>query len=363
MNLMMNLKYLERRFQHVVHGAEIIVNRLLGREFITVDLGSMSIEISSVCNLKCKFCPYEKKVTPKVVMSNEMFFDCVNQAVDLGYDRFELTPCTGDVFMDRHIFEKLDFLDHHPKVSQYSFFSNLTIPSHDQLMQLTKLKKLVGLTVSIYGHDEKSFIDITKSTSKVYERLISNLKMLLAQKSIPFALAFGWRSTGDVPNKDSSEIMELLGTFKKAGARFNSPHGVFNNWGGLISQDDVAGLNMKIMPGNKKYKSGACVKLFDSIQITASGIVNACACRDVNSTLRIGDIRVMPLKKIISAENEDYMRLIEEQQSGKFRPVCDGCDFFRSVYHQPSNYRRGKIPTQTIPEFISKLRNDRNRDL
>jgi len=186
MNLIMNLNYIERRFKHLAVGVEIVVNRLLGREFIKADLGIMSIEISSLCNLKCRFCAYEKKLTPKVVMSNEMFFDCVNQSVDLGYDRFALTPCTGEVFMDKHLFEKLDFLEHHPKIIGYSFFSNLIVPSHAQLMQLTKLKKLTDLTVSIYGHDEKSFIDITKSTSKVYDRLVSNLKMLLALHSRPF---------------------------------------------------------------------------------------------------------------------------------------------------------------------------------
>lgn len=360
MNIVMNFKYLGRRFQHIVIGAEIIANRMLGREFIKDDLGIMSLEISSICNLKCRFCAYEKKVTPKVVMSNEMFFDCVNQAVELGYDRFELTPCTGEVFMDRHLFEKLHFLEQHPKVKEYSFFSNLTIPSHDQLVELTKLKKMVGLNISIYGHDEKSFVDITKSTSKVYGQLVSNLKVMLAQANRPFPISVGWRSTGDVPHKDSSELMELLGKLKRAGVRVNSPHGVFNNWGGLVSQNDVAGLSMKIMPGNKKYKSGACAKLFDSIQITASGIVNACSCRDVNSTLRIGDVRTTPLRKIISAENKDYIRLIEEQQARKFSSVCNGCDFYRSVYHKPTNYRRGKIPTQTIQEFMNALRTKRN---
>jgi len=289
-----------------------------------------------------------------------MFFDCVNQSVDLGYDRFGLTPCTGDVFMDKHIFEKMNYLDHHQKVNGYSFFTNLTIPSNDQILQLMKLQKLTAITVSIYGHDEKSFIDITKSTSKVYGRLLSNLKILLQQDRRPFSLSFGFRSTADVPKKDLGELMELLGKFKKSGVSVHSSHGVFNNWGGLISQDDVAGLNMKIIPGNKKFKSGACAKLFDSPQITASGIVNACSCRDVNSTLRIGDVNKTPLEKIMSVENEDYMRLIQEQQSGKFRPICEGCDLYRSIYHQPKNYRRKKIPTQTMSEFLINLKKRNN---
>lgn len=356
----MNLRYLEQSVRHVLIGAETIINRLLGREFIHVDLGAMFIEISSTCNLKCKFCAYEKKLTPKISMSNEMFFDCVNQSVDLGFDRFELTPCTGDIFMDKHIFEKFDFLERHQKVSGYSFFSNLTIPTHDQLILLMKLKKLKALTVSIYGHDEESFIAITKSTPKVYQRLIENLETMLVQSNRLYSLGFGFRSTFDVPIEDSSELMELLSKFKQTGVAVNSSHGVFNNWGGIISQDDISGLKMKIVPANKKYKLGACAKLFDAPQITATGVVNACSCRDVNATLKIGDVREMPLKNIISIENTEYMRIIDEQQEGKFRPVCESCDYYRSIYHQPKNYRRENVPTQTISEFLTQLRSNRD---
>ena len=355
----MNLKYLEQGARNALIGAEIIINRRLGREFIHADKGAMSIEISSACNLKCRFCAYEKKVTPVVSMENGMFFDCVNQSVSLGFDTFELTPCTGDVFMDKHIFDKLDFLDRHQKVRGYSFFSNLCVPTHDQLGALMKLKKLTALTVSIYGHDEESFIAITKSTPKVYRRLIENLETMLAQNNRPFSLSFGFRSTFDVPGKNSSELMELLSKFQKAGVSINSSHGLFNNWGGLVSQEDVSDLNMKIMPSNKKYKSGACAKLFDTPQITATGIVNACSCRDANAMLRVGDVRVTPLENIISVENAEYMQIIDEQQAGKFRSVCASCDYYRSVYHQPKNYRRKNIPTQTISEFMSNLKGDR----
>jgi len=360
MNLVMKLKYAGNKFHYFVVGAEIIANRLLRREFIEVENRQISIEISSICNLKCRFCAYEKKVVPKTIMSNEMFFDSVNQAANLGYDKFDLTPCTGDIFIDKHILEKLHFLDNHPKVSQFGFFTNLVIPSHDQLIQLMGFKKLSGMTVSIYGHDEKSFIGITKSNLTAYNRLISNLKMMLTHKTPSFPLSFGWRSTGDVPKKDSSELMELLGKFKKAGVYVNFPHGIFNNWGGLVSQDDVADLNMKIISGDMKYKFGACIKLFGSIQITASGVVNACSCRDVNSTLRIGDIKTTPLSNIISSENKDYMRIIKEQQAGKFMSICNDCDFYRSIYHKPSYYRRDKIPAQTLSQFISNLKNNRS---
>jgi hypothetical protein len=80
------------------------------------------------------------------------------------------------------------------------------------------------------------------------------------------------------------------------------------------------------------HKNGACVRLLTAIQIMATGIVNGCARRDADATLRLGDLHQKPLKDIVSARNPAYMALIEEQQSAMFRPVCRSCDFYTSIY-------------------------------
>jgi MoaA/NifB/PqqE/SkfB family radical SAM enzyme len=352
----MKLRILERAVKNVAVKAEIFVNRRLGREFIPAEIGVFNIETSSACNLKCRFCAYEKKSSAKVSMSNDTFIDTLNQATELGFRRFHLTPCTGDVFMDKHVFEKLAFMDAHPKVDGYHFFTNLTIPTHEQLLRLMSHKKLERLTISVYGHDEESFVAIAKSSPKIYRRLIANLETVLEHLGRwPFSVSIGFRSNFDVPKKDSSEVMRLLSKFRQAGVGVHSSHGVYNNWGGYISQKDVEGLNMHIVDGASVHHSGACVKLFDAVQVMATGVVNACSCRDVDATLKIGDVQDKPLKEILSARNAEYVRIIEEQQAGNFRPVCKGCDYYRSIYHQPKNFRRHNVPTQSVQTFMRKL--------
>jgi MoaA/NifB/PqqE/SkfB family radical SAM enzyme len=334
---------------------EILINRLLKREFIPTD-AVFHIETSSACNLKCRFCAYEKKSSPKVSMPNDLFFDSIGQAITLGYTRFDLTPSTGDVFMDKRVFEKFAWLDARPEVEEYAFFTNLTIPKSDGIVKLVQLKKLAQLTISIYGHDRESFIAITKSTELVYRRLIDNLESLLALKERwNFDVAIGFRSTFGVPQQDASELMKVLRRFEKAGVPVRPSHGVYNNWGGYISQADVAGLDMHITSTQLTYKFGACAKLFDSVQVMATGVVNACACRDVDATLRIGDARTSRLADIMSVKNAEYMRIIDEQQQGKFRQVCQSCDFYKSIYHQRSEYRRNKTATQSVQQFKDKL--------
>jgi hypothetical protein len=87
----------------------------------------------------------------------------------------------------------------------------------------------------------------------------------------------------------------------------------------------------------------------------ATGIVNGCACRDVDATLRLGDLNETPLRDVISSRNPRYMALIEQQQKGDFQPICRSCDMYASIYHKSSAYRRGGIELESIDEFKARI--------
>ncbi len=352
----MNSASLRKSVRNACAAVEINVNRLIGRELVPRQRDMLHVETSSFCNLKCRFCAYDKKQSPKVSMTDEFFVDCVGQALDMGYRSFELTPCTGDVFMDRHILNKLEFLDAHPAVVAYSFFTNFTIPQPKQIERLIRLRKLARLTVSIYGHDLETFVAITRSTAKVYKRLISNLEMLFSRlEQAKFVVDFGFRSTRNVPRRPVGDLMHILDRFEKAGVHIGRSDALYNNWGGYITNEDVRGLAMDITSADAIYKNGACSRLFTTVQIMASGIVNGCACRDVDATLRIGDLNEQPLREILSSRNQAYMNLIDEQQRGEFRPVCKSCDFYKSIYHARSLSRKNGKALQSIQEFKARL--------
>jgi hypothetical protein len=62
-----------------------------------------------------------------------------------------------------------------------------------------------------------------------------------------------------------------------------------------------------------------------------------------------------PLRDIISMRNPVYASLIEEQQRGEFRPVCKSCDFYKSIYHMRSEYRRDPAGVQSLDAFKARL--------
>jgi hypothetical protein len=306
-----------RNFKNAV---AININRARGREFIPKGVPTLSIETSSVCNLECRFCAYVKKSSPKVTMKDEFFRSCVGQAIDMGYRRFDLTPCTGDIFMDRGIFRKLEHLESTAAVEGYAFHTNFTIPRARDIKRLFDLRKLSGFAISIYGHDAKTFVDITQSTEKVYRRLVYNLETVLAEigrRKIPVNFFTVHPGVASLRGRDS-EIIRLLDRARTAGITVKVQNGVYNNWGGFVTNEDVRGLSIEIAGPNLIYKNGACVRLFTTVQVMATGIVNGCACRDANATLRLGDLNETPLRDLISSRNPRYMALSNSNRRANF---------------------------------------------
>jgi hypothetical protein len=342
--------------RNLKNAVAININRARGREFIPKAVHSLGIETSSLCNLECRFCAYVKKTSPKVVMSDAFFKDCIAQALDMGYHHFDLTPCTGDVFMDRGVFNKLEHMENTAGVKGYSFFTNFTIPKAKDIKRLFDLRKLTDLAISIYGYDAKTFVEITQSTEKVYRRLVYNLETFLGENerrkfSCQFSLHPGVASL----RGRTSEITRLIERLRKAGITVKISKGVYNNWGGYVTDDDVRGLPIDIVGPNLIYKNGACVRLFTTVQVMATGIVNGCACRDVDATLRLGDLKETPLRDLISSRNANYMALIEQQQKGQFQPICQSCDMYASIYHKSSGYERNGVELESLDAFKKRI--------
>jgi MoaA/NifB/PqqE/SkfB family radical SAM enzyme len=347
----MNPAVIARHGRNLLSMVEINSNRLVGREIVPMELDYLSIEPTGACNLKCSFCGYVKKESPKISMKNDRFADYIGQAVAMGYRRYKLTPSTGDIFMDRRIFDKLMFLEEHPGVEEYQFYTNFTIPDAEDIARLMRLKKLKFMIISVYGHDRESFVKIAKGSNKVYQRLLANLETLLPlvdQRSGVLEIAI--RSTRTMPRTSNTDLLELLARYKAAGIPVRRSQ-LYHSWGGKITSEDLQGMDIDVMDSSKIYKKGACVLLFTGVQIMATGVVHACACVDVDASLKIGDLNEQPLREILSTRNPLYAEIIDEQQRGMFRPVCRDCGFYKSIYHNRSQYRKESIPTSSIAEF------------
>lgn len=342
-----------------VNIAEINFNAILGRHFILDPRYHLFIETTGVCNLSCRFCAYSKKEIGKVVMPMKMFQEVVNQSVEMGFSSFNLTPTTGEVFMDKNFIEKMQYLDRSPKVEGYSFYTNFVIPSRQQIEELFKLRKLKSMHVSLYGHDEKSFCSLTQQLGKQYYKLVENLRCLcdLYHKNSFFELGMSWRTIPSFvfDKAPNSELQEIVWEIKNKYQMEIDALALYDNWGGFITNEDVKDIGLRVKESSLVYKKGVCTLILDRVIVLADGRVNACACRDVNGSLIIGNIKEKLLSDILSIENPLYGNLIQEQMDNKFKVACKECSYYRSIY-QPLNraFRGQYYNLDQVKKFLKR---------
>ncbi len=308
------------------------------------------IEPTNVCNLACRFCAYRKSSYKKQSMGLELFKDILRRASAFGFRKFGLTPVTGEVFADKGFADKLSALESDPGVDSYSFFTNFTLADQGLIDLLFDLKKLESMTISLYGHDRESFAKITGAGPEMHDRLVSNIAYLQQKmQSRNLNLSFGLRSYNSFDPKGS--ILELLAGFNGVQAHVTKK---YNNWGGLVTQEDLEGLDMSVRPENNR-KLGACSLIFYKNCVGADGSVNACACRDVGRTMIIGDLKNQGFDEIYSMRNKAYNQLIARQQRGVFETACVGCDFYRSIYLNYGIYKTHEKRPLSIEAFFKKF--------
>ena len=333
---MMNVKKVISVFKKKIKEINSKKNYLLNKQYIPDILNSINIEVTNICNLKCKFCAYDKRDLNKVplkTMDMNLFKNVTNQCIKLGYKNFP-SPVTGDIFMDKDVEEKIKYLENLDGLNGYYFYTNFIPIKEEKISNLFNYKKLTHLGLSIYGHDESTFIKFSKGTTNSYRILLKNLDFLyskLKTHDYEFQIEIGHRTSKDYSlDASSSDLSLVLKKFRSLKNVVYDKNHSFNNWGGMIQENDVADLNIKFQKGLTK-KNGSCSLIYSRLSIGANGVVNACACRDANFSLQIGNASNENLSNIISYNNKRYSDLIESQEKIIFQ-VCARVVIFIKAY-------------------------------
>lgn len=313
---------------------------------------SIYIEPTSYCNLDCEFCAYGKKTSIKKNVLYKDFVSRVSNIVSCGFDHIGLTPITGDIFMDKGVFEKIKYLERNNNIDSYHFYTNAILLDKRKIDFVFNQKKLSSMHVSIYGYNLKSFKVLTNGTDNEYKRLISNLKYMeslpvnLTKNKLYLDLRVDNNFNIDCLDNDCDLLNIYTSLIHKLNYNFKYTN-IYNNWGGVVKQSNVKSeINIRDF---KTFKYGACSLIFNRIQIMSDGRVNACACRDANATLCIGDLSNNKLEEILSIDgNTPYKKLIQNQQKGNFNKICNSCDFYKSIYDK-------SYPHENKDEFVNLL--------
>lgn len=295
------------------------------------------IEPVSFCNLLCKFCTYPKNLHPRTVMDDGLFRKSIDQASALGIDEVALTPINGDVFMDKNILSRMAYIER-SAIRSHVFYTNFIGADEPAIVALLAMKKLRYMEISAYGHDLESFCKITGRGEAQYRRLVENLTVLDRLYSrkpdhLRIVVAIRTYRSFSLDRDPGNDLLDIIRRLKLAGVEIGVSSRA-DNWGGDVTPDDIADIEMDLTEGRHLYRKGPCGLPFDSVQVTATGQVNACACRDPRGTLTIGDLRSEPLSDILSSGNGKWSKIVEDHESGRFNDVCASCGFYQSIHDE-----------------------------
>jgi hypothetical protein len=330
-------------------------NRLLGRSFVPHPRKRLFIEPVSFCNLACKFCSYPKNLHPRTVMNDALFQSGIDQAAAMGFENISLTPINGDVFMDKNIIGRMEYIENSTIGSQI-FYTNFIGADEAAIISILAMKKLRYMEISVYGHDLDSFRKITGRGEAQYRRLIKNLttlERLCRGKADGLSIVVSmrtYRSFG-FDKASGNALLDIIDKLRLGGILIGLSSQV-DNWGGAIDKNDIAGIEMDMRSGRNIYRKGPCGLPFDSIQITATGKVNACACRDPGGNLTLGDLGTMRLADILSPRNDKWLKIIEDHEAGHFNKICASCGFYQSIHDERRAVESGFM---TKEEYFSLL--------
>jgi radical SAM protein with 4Fe4S-binding SPASM domain len=293
----------------------------------------LHVEGTNVCNARCVFCAYPQMERRKQTMPMPDFARVVDEYLTMGGHHVSLTPIVGDPFVDKHLFERLDHLMGLAGVSGISFYTNAILMTREKSERLLRYADKLHVHVSWGGWDERTWNtimgvakfaparDAVLAMVELKERTGSPLRFTLALRCP--------EDSGREPGSPGHELWQRLDDARRRGLVEIAALPDYDSWAGKIAPEalEAVGLEPRRMP----YKRGACELLFTKPVVLADGRVNACACRDVEAELIVGDVREKTLPEIWAGEG--ISELIERHERGDYPDVCRRCTYYVSVYN------------------------------
>ena len=294
---------------------------------------NLYFEVTNRCNAACAFCPYPEMERDKLTMPLDFFQEVIEQYVAIGGRSVGFTPIVGDPMLDKLLFDRIDYLESVDQITTLGFYTNAIglIPRKiDQFLVPRNI--FIDLSISFGGYDKETFRKVmgVDGFDKVRKNLIYLLEKVEAgAKPENLTLKVDYRFPKS--SKDDALAVILSRVQQKGLIKSDTLNGVFDTFGGSITQEklDRAESNFKLNYGVPK--TGPCDILFRKPIVLADGRINACAERDLETTLIIGDLKTEKLSDILYGKK--MVDLIESfYDRNEIPEVCKLCTVYQPIY-------------------------------
>ena len=270
------------------------------------------------CNLNCTFCRggMDKNILDEQnnvkIMNYDIFTRIIDKCTEHGVKSFDLTPVIGELFLDKDLFNKLDYLENNNLVSRFVVTTNFTIMNRENLIKLSKYTKLF-FTIPIYGFDSFTYIENTNKDK--YDVLIKNLELLydVSKTNKLKCVYFALRTQGEITNTLLyAAIVRFCFEF---GYKIMVHETSNRNRAGHVSSTEVVESRTGVCPYGPAIGGG----------IDQYGNVLYCPFNDISKKGIVGNIFTSSLSEIYAGDR--WKKIINAHTRGDYNVgICGGCN-------------------------------------
>ncbi|MFC1705707.1 radical SAM/SPASM domain-containing protein [Planctomycetota bacterium] len=262
-----------------------------------VSPGGLSIEVTTICNAQCGFCPNHE--LPAETMDLELFKSIATQARALGVKHLTLTG-VGETLLDKRFFERLDFL-RELDFDAVSFFTNGSLMDDKRAARVID-SPVTNVIFSIDSVDPEKYWSLRKLK---FDQVDRNLKALSKRAKGRIQV-----SVSSVHEKGNSleEIKAIYRRYHDSGVVDLVTFVPAHNWG---------------MDGDPALAQVACDYLWHNMFVRADGRMVIC-CLDWRSEMVLGDLRSEPLAEVVHGKLKTTQETHLAGERGRI-PICSRC--------------------------------------
>lgn len=300
-----------------------IYQKLMERTFI-----NFGVETTNICNANCSFCGYRFMQRPKVQMTREVYEKAVHQFAASGGGNLNFTPTVGDPLVDKRLVERISFARALPEIQDIFLYTNAILLNRFGLKELLT-SGLTRLAISTFIGDREGYQRYYGKDK--YDTVVDNI---VAAARMNKRLGNPVRITLHLRVEGSRASWEDTETYREIVALIGENNfdylDVYDAWGGRIQKEDVPeGTELdQPIPLAEKIKS-PCFEIYRRLHVLADGNVGACVCVDLESEIKVGDIKTQSLDEIWYGERLKQYR--SRWTQGELPNVCKQCTRYQGV--------------------------------
>lgn len=276
------------------------------------------VEITNVCNLKCKFCLETNR--EKRFMQIDEFEMVINKIK--GYTDLILLHVKGEPLLHPNLKEMLDICDKNG--IKVNITTNTTL-LFKNVRTLAQSKALRQLNLSIHDLEQNGIVNENEFEKIV--KVVNEIKMLNEELIISYRL---WNMGKIGENKRNCSFLKILEKeYKVPDIYEKCLENSFVELGKKIFLNQDIEFKWPNMNDEIISKVGKCYGLKNQVAILANGDVVPC-CLDTNGDINLGNIFIQDFQEILDSlkakriiDGFNNSRLVEE--------LCKRCDFIKKI--------------------------------